>query len=60
MRPALNALLADLARHGASLTLQDGRVGVQGELPAELLLRLHRHRRDLLPLVERGAHLSRR
>jgi hypothetical protein len=60
MRPALNALLADLARHGASLTLENGRVGVQGELPAELLLRLHRYRRDLLPLVERGNHLSRR
>ena len=60
MRPALNALLADLARHGANLILQDGRVGVQGELPTELLLRLHRHRRDLLPLVERGTHLSRR
>ena len=60
MRPSLNALLADLARHGASLTLENGRVGVQGEVPSELLLRLHRHRRDLLPLVERGTHLSRR
>jgi len=60
MRPALNALLADLARHGASLTLEDGRVGGRGDGPADLLLRLHRHRRDLLPLVERGTHLSRR
>ena len=60
MRPSLNALLADLARHGARLTLENGRVGVQGDLPPELLLRLHRYRRDLLPLVERGVHLSRR
>jgi hypothetical protein len=60
MRPALNTLLADLARHGASLILENGRVGVQGDLPPHLLLRLHRFRRDLLPLVERGTHLSRR
>lgn len=60
MRPALTALLTDLARHGASLTLENGRVGVQGDLPPHLLLRLHRFRRDLLPLVERGVHLSRR
>jgi len=29
----------DLARHDARLVLQNGRVGVQGDLPAELLLR---------------------
>jgi hypothetical protein len=52
--------MSDLARHDAQLVLQNGRVGVQGDLPPELLLRLHRHRRDLLPLVERGNHLSRR
>ena len=60
MRPSLNALMSDLARHDAQLVLQNGRVGVQGDLPPELLLRLHRHRRDLLPLVERGNRLSQR
>jgi len=60
MRPTLNALMADLARHDVRLTLEDGRVGVQGDLPADLLLRLHRHRRQLLTLVERGHSLSRR
>jgi hypothetical protein len=50
-RKSLRQLIDQVARHGGRLELQGGGLRVEGDLPADLLLKVHRHRRRIASAI---------
>jgi len=48
---ALLELIRDVRQAGGTLRLRDGRAVVDGEVPPDLLMRIHRHRRRIERLL---------
>ena len=51
VRRSLRLLIDELNRRGGRLEIQDSVVHVRGDLPASLLLKLHRHRRHIASAI---------
>ena len=51
VRKSLRLLIDEVNRRGGRLEVQDSVVHVQGDLPAPLLLKLHRHRRHIASAI---------
>jgi trehalose-6-phosphate synthase len=51
VRKSLRLLVDEVNRRGGRLEIQDSVVHVQGDLPAPLLLKLHRHRRHIASAI---------
>jgi hypothetical protein len=51
VRKSLRLLIDEVNRRGGSLEVQDSVVHVRGDLPAPLLLKLHRHRRHIASAI---------
>mgnify|MGYP007017189087 FL=1 len=51
IRKSLRLLIDEVNRRGGRLEIQDSVVHVRGDLPASLLLKLHRHRRHIASAI---------
>lgn len=50
-RKSLEKLVLSLRRHGAGLSMENGRLVIEGSAPADILMQAHRHRRALAAMV---------
>ncbi|MGF7205652.1 hypothetical protein GGE65_000210 [Skermanella aerolata] len=51
VRKSLRLLIEEVNRRGGRLEVQDSMVRVRGDLPAPLLLKLHRNRRHIASAI---------